>query len=251
MYLTFFFYFRKIWCSYILWGGKMRLKSRKNKRKPLIIVLVFLIIAAILSGICFFKMQPLIFKIAHSNAETIMLNSANEAVLKILEENNITYSDIACLSSNDDGYVTSLEIDVYKVNFLKSKIANEVSRLVDSKDYYDVRIPIGTFLGNTYTAGFGPKLYFKMQLTSTAFVDFKHEFKSAGINQVLHIITVEIKTKGSLIVAGYNKGIETKTSAIAAQTVIVGKSPDAFTNVVESQTDNTGGLINDYGAIVE
>ena len=38
---------------------------------------------------------------------------------------------------------------------------------------------------------------------------------------------------------------------IAAQTVIVGKTPDAFTNVVESPTDNTGGLINDYGAIAE
>lgn len=232
-------------------GGEMKLKRRKNKTKPFMIGLVFIIIACIISGVCFVKLQPIIFKVAHSNAETIMLNSANEAVLKILEENNITYSDIANLTSNDDGYVTSLEIDVYKVNFLKSKISNEVSKLVDSREYYNVSIPIGTFLGNTYMAGWGPKINFKMQLTSTAFVDFRHEFKSAGINQVLHIITVDIKTKGNLVIAGYNKGIETKTSAIAAQTVIVGKSPDAFTNVIESQTDNTGGLINDYGAIAE
>ena len=90
-----------------------------------------------------------------------------------------------------------------------------------------------------------------MQLTSTAFVDFSHEFKSAGINQVLHIINVNIKISGSLVIAGYNKSINTSTSAIAAQTVIVGKIPDAFTNVIESEKDNTGGLINDYGSIVE
>ena len=47
------------------------------------------------------------------------------------------------------------------------------------------------------------------------------------------------------------KTIETKTSVIAAQTVIVGKTPDAFTNVVESEKDNTGGLINDYGAMTD
>lgn len=196
-------------------------------------------------------MQPVIFRYAVSKAETIMLNSANEAVIDVLEKNMISYDDIVNLSTNADGYVTSLEINVYNVNFLKSRISNEVARVVDSREYYDVAIPVGTFLGSTYTAGLGPRLNFKMQLTATAFVDFKHEFRSAGINQVLHVISVEIKINGSFIIAGYTKSISTKTSAIAAQTVIVGKSPDAFTNVIESEGDNTGGLINDYGAIVE
>ena len=62
---------------------------------------------------------------------------------------------------------------------------------------------------------------------------------------------INMDISGSLIIAGFKQTIKASTSAIAAQTVIVGKSPDAFTNVVESQTDNTGGLINDYGAIVE
>ena len=116
---------------------------------------------------------------------------------------------------------------------------------------FDLEIPIGTFLGSDFTTGFGPKLRFKMKITTTAFVDFSHEFKGAGINQVLHIVNVNIKINGSLIVIGYNKGIKVSTSAIAAQTVIVGKTPDAFTNILESETDNTGGLINDYGAIAE
>ena len=196
-------------------------------------------------------MHPVIMRYAVSVAETIMLNSANEAVLEILEKNKVSYHDIVRLTNNSDGYVTSLEIDVYEINRLKSSISNETARLVDQREYYDVSIPIGTFLGNTYTAGFGPKLNFKMQLTSTAFVNFSHEFKGAGINQVLHIINVDIDIKGSLVISGYNKSISASTSAIAAQTVIVGKSPDAFTNVIESEMDNTGGLINDYGAIVE
>ncbi len=229
----------------------MRNIRRKTKNKKLKIFLSVLLILTLVAGICFYKMQPVIFRYAVSKAETIMLNSSNEAVIDILKKNDISYDDIVNLSSNADGYVTSLEIDVYKVNYLKSRIANEISKLVDSREYYELLIPAGTFLGSTYTAGLGPRIKFKMQLTSTAFVSFKHEFRSAGINQVLHIISVDIKINGSLIVAGYNKSISTKTSAIAAQTVIVGKSPDAFTNVIESEQDNTGGLINDYGAIVE
>ena len=228
----------------------MRKRCYIKNRKTLVITAI-LICFSILSCVIYSWMYPVIMRYAVSVAETIMLNAANEAIVEILEENNVSYGDIVNLSNNDEGYVTSLEIEIYSVNNLKSKISSKTAQNIESKEFYEVGIPVGTFLGNTYTSGFGPNVKFKMQLTSTAFVDFSHEFKAAGINQVLHIIMVNIDIRGSLVIAGYNKGINTKTSAIAAQTVIVGKTPDAFTNVVESEKDNTGGLINDYGAIVE
>ena len=196
-------------------------------------------------------MVPVIYQYAISVAKTVMLNSANEAVLKILEENDVSYDDIVRLSLDDKGYVTSLQIDVYEVNKLKSSISNKTAEIVASGENYSIKIPLGSFFGSTYTDGLGPRLTFKMQLTATAFVDFRHEFKSAGINQVLHIINIDIKINGSLVTVGYTKGITAETSAIAAQTVIVGATPDAFTNVIESENDNTAGLINDYGSVAE
>ncbi len=194
-------------------------------------------------------MQPVILRYAVSIAETIMLNSANDAVVNILADENFSYNDIAVLSRDKNGQVQSLEIDTYKVNYFKSHISNEISKIIADKERYTVSIPIGTFLANTFTSGFGPDINFKMQMTTTAFVDFEHEFRSAGINQVLHRVIVNIKINGSLIIAGYKKGITANTSAIAAQTVIVGAVPEAFTNVIEEETDNTAGLINDYGAV--
>lgn len=227
------------------------IKRRRNRKYRLIVLTAVVLIVTVLLSVCFYKMHPLIITNAVSVAETIMLNSANEAVVSILEAEDFTYDDIVNLTYNSDGYVTSLEIDIYEVNFLKSKISNEVASIVSGRENYDFGIPIGTFFNNDFTNGLGPKIKFNMQITTTAFVDFSQEFESAGINQVLHIIKVDMKIKGSLVIAGYTKGIETSTSAIAAQTVIVGKTPDAFTSVVESEKDNTGGLINDYGAIAE
>ena len=227
------------------------IKRRRNRKYRLIVLTAVVVIVTVLLSVCFYKMHPVIITNAVSVAETIMLNSANEAVVSILEAEDFTYDDIVNLTYNSDGYVTSLEIDIYEVNFLKSKISNEVASIVSSRENYDFGIPIGTFFNNDFTNGLGPKIKFNMQITTTAFVDFSQEFESAGINQVLHIIKVDMKIKGSLVIAGYTKGIETSTSAIAAQTVIVGKTPDAFTSVVESEKDNTGGLINDYGAIAE
>ena len=226
------------------------IKRRNLRYRRLKIFLICVIIAIIIFAVLLYKLYPIVIRYAESVAETIMLNSANDAIIEVLEKNNVTYDDIVRLETTDEGYVRSLEIDIYEINRLKSCISNTTASLVDSKEHYKVEIPIGTFLGNTYTQGLGPKCKFNMHLTSTAFVDFTHEFRSAGINQALHIIKVKIDIKGSFVMAGYTKSINASTSAIAAQTVIVGKTPDAFTNVIESEGDNTGGLINDYGAII-
>lgn len=196
-------------------------------------------------------MQPVILRYAVSVAETVMLNSANDAVVKILKEQEFDYNDIAILSKSKDGSIESLQIDTYKINYFKSAISNEISNIIAARERYTVSIPLGTFLSNTYTSGLGPDVNFKMQITTTAFVDFEHEFRASGINQVLHRVIVNININGSLIIAGYKKGISVNTSAIAAQTVIVGKVPENFTNVIEEETDNTAGLINDYGAVGE
>ncbi len=201
-------------------------------------------------GYIYYKMQPVIMRYAESAAETIMLNSANEAVIEILNKENFDYNDIAVLSKNSDGEIISLEIDTYKVNYLKSHISNEIAKIIADKERYTISIPIGTFFANTYTSGLGPDIDFKMQMTSTAFVNFEHEFRSAGINQVLHRVIVNIKINGNLLIAGYKRTISVNTSAIAAQTVIVGGVPEGFTNVIEEESDNTAGLINDYGAVV-
>lgn len=224
---------------------KRQIKVKFNLLK---IALIWLLIISVFLTFTYFKMQPVILRYTESVAETLMLNTANEAIIEILENENIKYNDIAKITKNGD-VVTSLEIDIYYANLLKSKISNKISSIIAKKERYTVAIPVGTFFSNAYTSGLGPDFKFKMQITTTAFVDFENEFKSAGINQVLHIINAKISMRGTIIIAGYRDTIKADTTAIVAQSVIVGTVPDAFTSVIESENDNTGGLINDYGAL--
>ena len=210
-----------------------------------------LLVCSLIVSVFFMRMRPVIIKYAESVAQTAMYNAANEAVLEILNENGITYDDIVVLSRGENGSVTSAEIDIVKINTLKSAISGRLSRKVDEKEYYEVKIPAGTFFSSVYTNALGPKLRFKMQLTATAAVNFSHEFKAVGINQVLHIIMIDMSISGSFVMIGYRGGVTAETSAIAAQTVISGKVPEAYTNVIEGADSETGGLINDYGATVE
>ena len=223
-------------------------RGRHGENAFLIKITAVLLAVSVILSIVFYKMRPVILRYAESAAETLLLDASNKAILDILCEQNISYNDIVTLSREESGRVTSLETDIVKINSLKSLISNRLSEIIAGKEYYDLNIPLGTFFSTVYTSGYGPKLHFKMQLTATARVNFSHEFKSAGINQVLHIVMVDMNISGSLVITGYSGGISVSNSAMAAQTIIVGTTPDAFTNVIESEQDNTAGLINDYGA---
>lgn len=224
-------------------------KKLKFKKFFLSLICITLIICILLAS-AFLKVKPLVFTYAKSYAETLFLNAANNSVVNILKDNSISYSNIANLSKNSDGQITSLEIDIEKINLLKSLIANEMSKDLSDKEYYDLKIPLGTLLGNEYTTGIGPKIKFAMQATCTAFVNFKSNFYSAGINQVLHQILITIDITGNILMLGCTDGFSVSTTAIAAQTVIVGLTPDAYTNVIEGTGSGAiVGDIFDYGYV--
>lgn len=228
----------------------MRMRNCR-KQKWLWNVTVFLLVIVFCLSVFFKHVRPIIFRYAVSTAETLILDAANRAVVAILDENGITYRDIVLLSRDSDGRVTSLETDIAKINTLKSQISNRLSQIIGEEEYYTIRIPVGSFFSSTYTSGWGPKITFKMQLTATARVDFSNRFEAAGINQVLHVVMIDMNVSGSLVVPGGQDSISASTSVFAAQTLIVGAVPGAFTQVIEGGDGDLAGLINDYEAILE
>lgn len=224
----------------------VRFRKKRNfsviKRWFVVLLCCVLIIIS-----CFVSVKPFVFTYAKSEAETIILNAANQAVLNILSQNNISYSDISNVSRDSGGMITGIEINIEKVNFLKSSLSNEIARIVASNDKYVLKIPIGTLFGSEYTTGYGPKIKFKMQLTQTAILDFESKFTSAGINNVLHQIIIKIDVNASVLMMGCTDGFSVSTTALAAQTVIAGAVPDSFTNVIEYPENDLADEIFNFG----
>ncbi|MBE6809769.1 MAG: hypothetical protein E7521_01755 [Ruminococcaceae bacterium] len=211
-------------------------------------IIVFLSLSVVFVA-CFISVKPFVFTYAKSAAETIILNAANEAVLNVLAQNEITYSDISNVSRDNAGQITGIEIDIEKVNLLKSALSNEIAGIVASRNKYDLNIPVGTLFGNEYTTGYGPKIKFKMQLTETAILDFESRFEAAGINNVLHQIIIKIDVNASVLMMGCTDGFSVSTTALAAQTVIAGAVPDSFTNVIEQPNNDLADEVFNFGGL--
>lgn len=187
-------------------------------------------------------------KYSEDTAKRMLLNTANEAIVEVLKENSIKYDDIVKIQTDSNEKITAIQIDAVMVNMLKSQITLKISELSQKNQEFNTYIPLGTFLNNEYTNGLGPKIKFSMQLTSYAVVNFQNEFKESAMNQSVHRVNLDVKITGRLVMAGAKDSFQTGTSAVIAETVIVGDIPDAYTEVIEAPFDDIAETINDYGA---
>ncbi|MBR6573282.1 MAG: hypothetical protein IKK77_06170 [Clostridia bacterium] len=227
--------------------AQIRRNTSLRFKKLLALLMAMLVAVSSIYVYIDYRLKKIAMEFAMSEAKTIILDSANTAALSVLEEMNISYNNIAVLSRDKDGLVTSVEINSSVINLFKSKIASEVAQELAKHNNVSFELPIFAAFGYFYTAFYIPKISYSMELTTTAITDFYSRFFSAGINQVLHQIMVKIDLESSLAMPHYKTSLTTSTSLIAAETVIVGIVPDAFTEVV-NQSDELVGDIFDYSA---
>lgn len=226
------------------------MKNRQKKCKVRTEWKLLLITAAlaVVGAVLLSYMRPVILAYAQTVAKRMLLSAANEAVVNVLRETNTDYDDLVRLSTDADNRITGLQIDALAINLLKSQISLEIERIAAAEDTFYTYIPVGSFLGSEYTAGRGPKIRFSMQVTSNSAVEFQSEFKDAGLNQVVHRIYLYITVTGRLVLAGAKDTFSVETSALLAETVIVGLTPDAFTEVNEGINSDIADKISNYGA---
>lgn len=227
------------------------MRKRSKGRVRLVAVSIALAVLLVLVCASSLGIRKTVADYAEEQAVSLLFNAANQAVEEYLADNEITYKDIVNLSKNGSGDISALEIDTVKINQLKSAVSSRIASKTSNEERYTLAVPIGTLFGNEYTLGLGPQIKFRMQMASTVITDYESNFYSAGINQVLHQILIKVKISGSVIIPWYKTPFSLETSVIAAQTVLVGVTPDAYTNVIESYSygqDGVVGDIFDYGA---
>lgn len=188
--------------------------------------------------LAFIRSRKLILLSAKSEAETIMLRAVDSATAQILDCDEFEYNKLSVISKDQDGKVLGIEINSSKADVLKSKLAEKITEILNKKSRFTVKIPIGNFLNNEYLTGFGPNLTFKIQMVNTANLNFQSKFEESGINNTLHQILINVDIPANIIITGGSETFSVKTNLIAAQTVIVGQTPDSFTNVTENPGDD-------------
>ena len=80
--------------------------------------------------------------------------------------------------------------------------------------------------------GTGAELTFRMEPRGKAETRLVSSFKSAGINQTIHSIILEVDVSISPMMPGFNEVIDTGYDILLSQTIIVGSVPESYSYIV-------------------
>ena len=222
---------------------------RKKKHKRLffsLLLILTLLIAAVLEGDN--RMRIIINNYAQSNAKIVSNTIINNTVYDYLETGGITYSDLIKINSTQDGKVTSVEFDTIEIAKMQSRLISLIQTNICQKKETCLRVPIGTMTGSQFLNNRGPAINIHFQISPAVKTKISSKFVSAGINQTLHQICLNISADIYFVMPWYRSSGSFETEYIIAETVIVGEVPEAYTNVIEYPGSDMAGYLFDYAA---
>lgn len=121
-----------------------------------------------------------------------------------------------------------LKTDIVTINKITSDIANAIQNELDELRKKTIQIPIGALIGNRYFAGLGPNIKINIISTGDVLTDIKTEFKTAGINQTVYRIYMEIECNVSILTSYKTIDTTIKNQVLLVETVLVGEVPETY-----------------------
>lgn len=156
---------------------------------------------------------------------------------------NYKYQDLCSIEKDENGNIRMIKSNIIPVNEITSDIAVKIQDELNKTQDGEVFIRLGTLTGSKLLSGRGPKINFKIVTIGNVETDLKSEFSSAGINQTLHRIYLQVKCKVIVLTPFSSIEEEIINQVLLAEAVIVGNIPNTYYNLEGINKDNVLDII--------
>ena len=205
----------------------------KQKRKLYTFLAIWIIAIVVLVSSINFVSEPFekLCIVETKKIGTLILNDVSTKVLR-----NVDYNDLVIVSKNTEDEITMAKSNVILINILASDIAYKIEQEFSNMDKSDISLPIGVLTGINILAGIGPNIDITVMPVGTVVTKFRSDFLSAGINQTIHRLYLEVKCDVDILTPYGNMGTSIVNEVLFAENIIVGDIPASYYNL-EGLTD--------------
>ena len=205
-----------------------------RQKGPLAVVLpvgVALVLVYLLTHTLNARLRPVLETAASSQATNLMTQAIDAAVDNCLQENQMDYSDFVTLETDAAGKVTSITSNTTANSRFKRQVVEAVIRQLGALDSDELGVPLGSLTGQPLLSGVGPRVRVRVDSVGEVTADYDNTFTSAGVNQTLHRVCLNINAAVYLFLPGEVYPVSVSSSVCVAETVIVGETPDTYLNL--------------------
>lgn len=209
----------------------MKVSGRKVKHKGIKLFIAFLLFLILVGNLfsAYIVMIRTVRSVAQSQMEDVANRAIHTAIARASEK--VIYNELVTVHRNDEGNIETISLNAVAANKLKSDIGLGVLDYLNKPNNYIIEVPIGNFFGTEFLSGVGPGIKFKIVPCNIAHIDFESKFKPAGINQVLHTLSVRVDVDISALLPGFQEISNLSSSAVVTETVIMGDVPETYLNI--------------------
>lgn len=219
----------------------------RGKRKSVLVRVLFLMLAVSLAMLLVFNrlLYPGIASLASAAAQDRVRACIASAYLAQTADDALAYDDLIAIRYHTDGSVSSVSCHMAKLNRARNEMLLSVLKDLSSKEEMKVALPLGSVLGGELFSGQGPSVEVELILGQNTRAYMESEFTAVGINQTLHRILFTVSVNITVLAPTRPIHIEVVTQYCVAETIIVGKVPDAYTEIDRLTDDITEEELND------
>ena len=206
-------------------------KDMRPKFLRVIIAILIFIAIFIFCTVYFLKnIVPTVMDSSIAQVRAITTNAINLAATTVIN-GGLTYDELFEVKKDNNGKITMIQANSPRINTIAREIANLAQANLDALGTQEISISVGTFTGLALLTGFGPDVTIKIVPIGTANCDFVSYFQSAGINQTLHKIYIDVYADVNIITPIDEPTVQVKAEILVCENVIVGEVPEFYLNM--------------------
>ncbi len=235
--------------------GSIGAPTAKSRRRTRLCRLIAVLLAlSLLFFLANLRFHSYLVSLGASRAERFFSETLNDAIASELPRHALSYEDVVHLTFKDSGDVASLSADMIKLSAFKTAVCQTIFKSFYQDEPFHVRIPLLSVFGLDMLQSGSPYLNVRIEPARFLHVYYTSEFKAMSINQTLHRIVLHVECSFDLLLPQGKEQVSSSGQFCLAETVIVGRVPDAYTEInrlsdeiIEQDIDD----IYDFGATLD
>lgn len=172
------------------------------------------------------SLRPQLVALSEAQLRNHLTRVADHSVSLTLSDQQLSYGDMTTLHTGEG--LSTLVTDTAALNRLRSSVLEDVITQVEALDSDSLGVPLGALTGMDLLSARGPHLPVRILSVASAEAQFRNDFTSAGINQALHRIMLDVTLTARLLLPGGVVEVVVSTPVCVAETVIIGQVPQTY-----------------------
>ena len=202
--------------------SKIKLNKKKITKISIIsfvVIVIFVIFA--------YMINPVIMDTVELKSKALATRAMNSSIADVVM-NSIVYDDLVNIISDEFGNISMIQANSLEINNLSKDLAQTCESRIEDYGKSGVAIPLGTFTGIPLFVGRGPRIKVKMTPIGSVMCKFVSHFESAGINQTVHKIYVNIRANVGVVMPLSSRNFSAEQEVLISESVIVGQVPEVY-----------------------